>query len=74
MSYHGYFNIILLRTTFSHVMNLAPQVIAALIGVVGVALTLLVNRLLLDATRRHEKNAVITAVRSDIRSIVYAVD
>ncbi len=55
-------------------MNLALQVIAALIGVVGVALTLLVNRLLLDATRRHEKNSVITAVRSDIRSIVYAVD
>jgi hypothetical protein len=55
-------------------MNLAPQVIAALIAVVGIALTLLVNRLLLDSTRRHEKNAVITAVQSDIRSIVYALD
>jgi hypothetical protein len=41
---------------------------------VGVALTLLVNRLLLNTTRRHETNVVITAVRSDISAIVYAVD
>ncbi|MGH8593601.1 MAG: hypothetical protein ACREV3_07015 [Gammaproteobacteria bacterium] len=54
-------------------MSLSPQVQAALIAVIGVALTLIVNRLLLEVTRRNERDAVITAVRSDIRSIVHAV-
>ncbi|MGH8474213.1 MAG: hypothetical protein ACRER2_00330 [Methylococcales bacterium] len=55
-------------------MTLAPHITAAIIGVIGVALTFLANRRLIRKDRQRETNALITAIRSDISSIVYAVD
>ena len=50
------------------------EVIAAL-GAAGVAvLTLVANTILAALARHREKQAVITAFRSDIRSIILLID
>lgn len=47
-----------------------PQVVGSLIAAAGVIVTLAANVFLLERARRHEKQAVVAAFRSDIRSIV----
>jgi hypothetical protein len=51
-----------------------PQVKGAIIGVVGIALTVLANWLAVLAGRRHERTSVVTAIRSDVRSLVQALE
>ncbi|MET3132583.1 Flp pilus assembly pilin Flp [Oxalobacteraceae bacterium GrIS 1.11] len=51
-----------------------PQVQAAFVGVSGVLLGLYVNWRVIIAQRTHARKSVVTAIRSDIRSIVQALD
>lgn len=52
---------------------LSVQVQAALVGVSGVMLTVFVNAVFHVRQRKLERDTVVTAIRSDIRSLVIAM-
>jgi hypothetical protein len=53
--------------------QLSPQVQAAIVGVAGVMVTVFANVVFQLRQRKHERDTVITAIRSDVRSIVIAM-
>lgn len=52
---------------------LSPQLKAALIGVLGVGITIGANAVASFWSRRRERKTVVTALRSDVRSLVLAI-